>query len=118
MTFSFIVFLNCACVGIFTGFASDLSYLIKKIFKNNYLIDRVVDFCVFFIGSSFIFVIANSMNNNIFALYEILGFFMGAIIEKISCKNLFAKFFDMIYNGFIKLILKLKTTKFGQKVFK
>ena len=118
MTLPFVVFLNCICIGIITGFVSDLSYLCKRIFKNNFIINNVIDFCVFFVGATLIFMVANKMNNNIFALYELLGFVVGVILEKISCSNLFAKLFDMLYNNFTKLKNRIKQTKFGAKLAK
>ena len=118
MSLSFIVFLNCACVGVFTGFASDLMYFIKMLFKNNHIVKAAIDFCVYFIGASFVFVIACNINNNIFSFYEIIGFVIGTLLQKISCGNLIAKFFDMLYNKFTKILARLKKSKLGSKIFK
>jgi len=112
------MFLNTVCVGIFTGVFSDLSYFFKKILKNNFIINNVIDFCIYFIGIVVVFIVANKLNNNIFAFYEIFGFLLGVFLEKISCANLFAKFFNMLYNNCAKVVLKLKFTRFGKRVFK
>ena len=118
MSLTFVLFLNCASIGIITGFVSDISYFMKKMFKMNYIVNLIVDFCIFFIGASFIFVYSCEIINGVFALYEILAFVIGVSLEKISCSNLFAKFFDMVYNRIIRVKNKLKQTKFGKLIFR
>ena len=118
MNWQFVVFLNCCCIGVFTGLTSDICYILKKIFRDNKIVSLVLEFCIYFVGSSFIFVLASNLNYDIFEVYEVIGFVLGVMLEKISCKNLFAKFFDMLYNGFTKLAGKIKMTKLGRKAFK
>ena len=85
MNIQFVVFLNCICVGILTGFISDLTYLMKKILKDNYIASIAIDFTVFFIGATFVFIIVSNMNDNSFAIFELFGFSIGVMLEKISC---------------------------------
>lgn len=118
MNISFLMFLNCASIGIITGLISNLTYILKKIFKNNYIINCVLDFCVYFLGVTFVFLVSNNINNNIFAFYEVLGFVLGVGIENFSCAKMFAKFFDMLYNKCAKAKNKIKNTKLGVRVFK
>ena len=112
------MFLNSASIGIITAFVSDLSYIIKRIFKNNYVINIVIDFCIYFIGSTFVFLVSTKLNNNIFNFYEPLGFVMGVFLEKISCSKLFAKIFDMLYNNCVETKQKFKITRVGKRIFK
>lgn len=118
MTLSLLIFLNCTCIGIITGILSDCTYFVKKLFKSNFIICFIIDFLVFFIGATLVFVVACKMNYNIFAFYEILGFILGVFLEKISCSNLFAKFLNLLYNGLVKLLSKIKLTKFGRLISK
>ena len=116
MTLAFLMFLNCICIGIITSLTSDICILIKKVFKNNFIICLTLDFIIYFLGVTFIFLLSAKMNYNIFAFYEILGFLIGIILEKISCSKIFANFFDLLYNKIIKIIKNFKITKVG-KVF-
>ena len=118
MNWQFVVFLNCCCIGVFTGLTSDICYIFKKIFRDNKIVSLVLEFCIYFVGSSFIFVLASNLNYDIFEVYEVIGFVLGVMLEKFSCKNLFAKFFDMLYNSVTKLAGKIKMTKLGRKVIK
>ncbi|MBQ9790709.1 MAG: hypothetical protein IJW24_03850 [Clostridia bacterium] len=114
----FVVFLNCICIGVLTAAASGLSVLIKKTFKNNLLIDVALDFGIYLFGALGVFALSFKMYNGGFAVFEILGFLIGIVIAKNTCGNLFAKFFDMLYNSITKLTGKLSQTKLGKKLFK
>lgn len=118
MTLPFVVFLNCICIGILTGFVSDLTYFVKRMFKNNFIINNAIDFFVFFIGATLIYIVSIRINDGIFAIYELLGFVSGVVLEKKSCSNLIAKLFDMLYNNFENLKNKIKQTKLGAKLTK
>lgn len=112
------LFLNCTWVGIITGLAGDITVGIKKLFKNNIFINNAIDFCIYILGGLFVFYYALKLNNGIVAVYEWLGFLIGLVLEKITCKNLFAKSFDMLYNGNMKLAGTIKKTRLGLKLFK
>ena len=112
----FVVFLSCACIGIVTGFVSALFYCVKKLFCNNKIISIAIDFGVYFIGGTLIFAYNGLVNYGSFEIYEILGFVGGIILSKNTFRNLFAKFFDMVYNKLIILIKKMQETKLGKRI--
>ena len=118
ISLEFVVFLNCVSVGIMTGLMSDLSYFIKKIFKQNLIINIVLDFCVYFIGMVFIFLTITKMHDGIFRIYDIVGFVFGVIIEKMSLSKLIAKFFDILYNKFTKVKRDLIRNEKFRELFK
>lgn len=118
MNLNLIVFLNCICIGIITSFVNDLTYGIKIFCSKFIVLHLVLDFLIFFLGGTMVFVLANKMFFGVFAVFQILGFLIGVLVEKISCSNLVAKFFNIIYNKFTNLKEKLKQTKIGMKILK
>jgi len=114
----FIVFLNCVCAGIITAFFAELSLGIKMLFKNNTIVNVAIDFFVYFFGALCVMKLCFSLNDGIFSVFSFVGFGLGALLLKNTCENLFAKFFDVVYNGITKLLEKFKLTKVGSKLFK
>ena len=111
-----VVFLNCICIGILTSFVSDLVSPVKKILKNNMLIRFAIDFSVFLLGVVCVFVVLSDLYNNSFKLFEILGFVLGVILEKMSLSKMIAKTFDMIYNYCASIRNKLSKVKLLRKI--
>ena len=118
ITIELVVFLNCVCVGIITGLLSDLSYILKKCFKQNIIINVALDFCVYLVGIIFIFLTITQMYDGILSIFEPIAFILGAIIEKMSLSKSIAKIFDMLYNSFAKLQKNLMKRAVVQKIIK
>ena len=114
----FVVFLNCICIGIGTAIVNEFTIVVKRIFQNNKIVGCAVDFSVYFIGGTIVFLCSQHLNNGIFAFYDVIGYFVGLFLLKITCKNLFAKLVDLLYNSIVKFGKKIKVTKIGCKIFK
>ena len=103
ITIELVVFLNCVCVGIITGLLSDLSYILKKCFKQNIIINVALDFCVYLVGIIFIFLTITQMYDGILSIFEPIAFILGAIIEKMS--NIKCSLSLIVYINFISYLL-------------
>ena len=114
----FVVFLNCICIGVLTAALSGISVGVKKVFKHNLLICVALDFGIYLLGVLSVFALSVKMYDGVFAFFEIFGFLIGIFFTKNTCGNLFAKFFDMVYNSITKLTEKLSQTKVCGKLFK
>ena len=114
----FVVFLNCICIGILTFVLSEVSFIFKKLSKNNLIINIALDFSVYLFGGIFVMALCFKMYDGAFKPFEIMGFVLGIILAKNTFKNLFANFLNMLYNGIIKIAHRFSKTKIGERMCK
>ena len=95
-------------VGVGCGFLYDFFKGVKKLAKDTYFINIFCDFIFCVVAGILFNFIIYKYEFGVFALFEIVSFFVGIIFHQIFVSKMFANIFNFVYN---KLKTKKKKTK-------
>ena len=112
------LFLRFFALGVIFGFIYEICKIVKIISKNNIFITNTITFvymCT--LGTCFCSVVLNYASAS-FKIYFVIACLLGVVLEQICIGFLFTKFYNLVYNVFIKIINWLNKTKFGKKVLR
>jgi hypothetical protein len=112
--FEYKIFLIIFLVGIIVGALYGVLKMVLYIFKNNLILQNILEFlfAIFFVAA--LFFALNLYNFGQFRLYLLFSYGLGFFMERITVGKLFAKIFLYVYNCSIKLLKKL----YGSKLIK
>lgn len=118
MTVEYLNFLWFLLFGIGIGVFYSLLSGIVFIFKKNIVVQIISDlfFCASF-GLGFLYLI-NKINSGEIRWFLVLGTLFGIFLHLKTLGKLFAKAGTLLYNHFVKLIDKFKSTKVGKVLYK
>lgn len=113
-----VVFLKFFALGVVFGVIFEVCKLTKIISKNNIWIVNTIKFVFWAIfGTYFCASVLSHCNGNVL-WYTVLAVLLGFFLEQISIGFLFTKFYRLVYNIFVKVWNKTKSTKFGNKILR
>ena len=105
-------------IGIICGILFEICKLTKLVSKNNLFITNTVNFIYFcLIGMCFCSFLIKKCQGEL-KIYILFAFVVGIFLEQISIGFFFTKFYKMVYNTIIKIVTKIKVTKFGKRITK
>lgn len=116
--YSGFIFLWLVLAGIVFGLLYEAGLFIRRIFNFNTIITIVTDFVVFCIMGLEFFYAIYFANNGIVTWYEVLGFFVGFLLERLSVGKMLANILNLVYNVVRKLISLLKKIKLFKKLLR
>lgn len=112
------MFLAIMYFGIVAGVFLTAKKLIDKTTKKSKFLTCISDI-VFMLVCTTLFLIAKTkFCYGEFRFFEISAFLIGILIQQYSLNKLVEKFFNMVYNVFVRLFAKLKKTKLFGKILK
>ena len=112
------IFIRFLLLGLKFGLIFEIFKLIKRISKNNLVIVNTVLFVwVCALGTAYCVNIVNICSGEI-KLFTMLATVVGVLIEQICIGFFFTKFYNLVYNVFIKVTTKLKNTHLGSKILR
>ncbi len=110
-----IIFLKFFVLGVVFGGVFEICKLIKLVSRNNIWIVNTITM-VFWatLGTFYCMGIINLCSGCVW-WYTIVAVIFGLFLEQISIGFLFTKFYNLLYNIFVKVWKKTKSTKLGNK---
>lgn len=113
-----IIFLKFFVLGVIFGSIFEICKLSKIISKNNIWIVNTINFVFWAVlGTYFCSGVVSLCNGNVL-WYAIVAVIIGLFLEQISIGFLFTKFYHLVYNIFVKVWKKTKSTRLGNKMLR
>lgn len=116
--FSGIIFLKFFVLGIIFGGVYEICKLFKLVSKNNIFIVNTINFVYFCVLGTYFCSFLIKICSGVVHIYTVFAVILGIIIEQISIGFLFTKFYKLVYNVFVKIANKAKSTKLGNKILR
>ena len=121
MKISYILQMRELCIILFFGFIMGILYEIINLpnsIKKVLIIQIIIDIIACSILTAAFVLIVNVLNQGEMRLFLLIGYLLGFIIERITLRKLFAKFFKYVYTFIVKGLKSLYNSKFGRIIFK
>lgn len=110
-------FLSILIIGVIVGFVLNFFKIITIIKYKTYL-QIIYEFFSTLISSCVLIVSINYINMGEMRLFLLVGYILGIVLQKITLGKLFAKLVKFMYNRYISVSAKFKTSKLGKIILK
>lgn len=121
MKISYVLQLKDFSIMLGIGFLIGIFYGILNIFtivKKNIILQIISDL-IFTITSSIIFILSiNIINMGQFRLFLIIGYILGAVLERVTLGKLFAICYKKVYTSLTNIKNKFVNSKLGRMILK
>lgn len=101
------IFLSLALIGFVSGFVFDISGYIVFLCKKNNVVKIVLDFLASLATFAIFYFAVSYLEYGNIRFYHLLSFVSSFSAQRITLGNIIAKFFDLCYNQFTKLMQRL-----------
>lgn len=112
------IFLYCLLFGIAFGVLYEIGHAIRGLFRHGVCITICVDVLVFFSSGILFFIAILVTSKGAFYMYQLVGFWLGFLLERISFGFLFAKLWQVVYTKTASVRKKIKNSKFAKKIIR
>ena len=112
------IFLYCAGFGCLFGVVYEVGKFVRALFLHKFFITLLVDFFVFFTSGMLFFLSLLHTTQGAFYMYQLVAFWLGFLLERVSFGFLFAKLLHIVYTKTANVRKKVKQSAFVKKVLR